>query len=358
MDGVRPTISSFEMQSPAQWYRAGVQMIVGVRFSESVNLVGDTTLAMKIGNATVQFTRSGAMPPGGEDSDGAKYVHTIAAGENDSDGVSVAAGAGITLGAGGSVKDYAGNAMTVFTHATGLPAQSGHRVDTAKPAIAFPSGAPTVGTAATITLTDATAKVAKHAVLEVDGSATNADGCDDPATDGDDFSTTAVSPAVSPKEVSHTPATAGKKICVYAEDAAGNRHAALWTTAIVQAAPAKPAGLAATAGNAKVDLSWTDPGDSTITKHQYRQKAGGAAWGSWTDIASSAPGESNATSYTVTSLMNGTAYRFRIRAVNAGGNGPQSAVAGPVTPAAPATTAPRRRRLVGHADGGLCERAS
>ena len=34
----------------------------------------------------------------------------------------------------------------------------------------------------------------------------------------------------------------------------------------------------------------------------------------------------------VTSLSNGTAYAFRIRAVNAGGNSPQSDVAGPVTP--------------------------
>ena len=335
VDGVRPTITKILPDTRSAIYAPGNLMRFYVEFSESVDIVGEPTLSAKIGAATrtVTYDQGG----GGQGNKEKRFEYTVQAGDEDGDGVSVDAGS-LALPSGASIKDGAGNDATL-SH-SGMAAQSHLRVDAVKPAIAFPSGAPTVGTAATITLTDATAKVAKHAVLELDGSATNADGCDDPATDGDDFSTTAVSPAVSPEEVSHTPATAGKKICVYAEDAAGNRHAALWTTAIVQAAPAKPAGLAATAGNAKVDLSWTDPGDSTITKHQYRQKAGTAAWGSWTDIASSAPGESNATSYTVTSLMNGTAYRFRIRAVNGGGNGPQSAVAGPVTPAAPATTAP------------------
>ena len=119
--------------------------------------------------------------------------------------------------------------------------------------------------------------------------------------------------------------------------------------------PAKPADLTATAGDKQVALAWTDPSDSSITGYQVRQKAGTAAWGSWTDIPSSAPGETNATSYTVTGLGNGTEYRFRIRAVNAGGEGPQSAVAGPVTPAAAATPTPgavwSATLTVGHASG-------
>ena len=134
--------------------------------------------------------------------------------------------------------------------------------------------------------------------------------------------------------------SAGKKICVYAEDAAGNSDSSLWSTAIAQAVPAKPTGLMATPGDTQVTLSWTDPSDSTITKHQYRQKAGTGNYGSWTDIANSAPGEANATSYTVTSLVNGTAYRFRLRAVNAGGNGPESDEAGPATPVAVDNTGP------------------
>ena len=102
--------------------------------------------------------------------------------------------------------------------------------------------------------------------------------------------------------------------------------------------PAKPTGLTATAGDARVALSWTDPGDSTITKYQYLQKTGNADWPTdWVDIPTSAPGETNAASYTVTSLTNGTAYQFRIRAVNAAGNSAQSEATTAVTPAAPVT---------------------
>ena len=118
--------------------------------------------------------------------------------------------------------------------------------------------------------------------------------------------------------------------------------------------PAKPTGFRARRGDTKVTLSWANPRDSSITKYQVQQKAGTAAWGSWTDIPSSAPGGSNATSYTVTSLTNGTAYRFKIRAVNAAGNGPESDVAGPVTPSViPAPSQPRRLRAVEQTSGGV-----
>ena len=92
-------------------------------------------------------------------------------------------------------------------------------------------------------------------------------------------------------------------------------------------APAKPAGFSAAEGNARATLSWTDPGDATVTGHQYRRKAGRGAWGVWTDIPSSASGGGNADSFTVTNLMNGVVYAFQLRAVNAGGAGPASAEA-------------------------------
>ena len=96
-------------------------------------------------------------------------------------------------------------------------------------------------------------------------------------------------------------------------------------------APAKPTGLAATPGNGQVLLVWDRLSDSTITKHQYLQKTGGAAWpAAWTDIRDSGYGQANAESHTVTGLMVGTEYRFRIRAVNAGGSGAQSDEVGPV----------------------------
>ena len=80
--------------------------------------------------------------------------------------------------------------------------------------------------------------------------------------------------------------------------------------------PGKPAGLTATPGNAEVALRWTDPGDSSITKYQYQQRAGiVGAWGTWMDISGSG---ATTTSHTVTGLDNGTAYAFRVRAVNTG----------------------------------------
>ena len=98
-------------------------------------------------------------------------------------------------------------------------------------------------------------------------------------------------------------------------------------TAPAPPAPAKPAGFSAAEGNARATLSWTDPGDFSVTKHQYRRKAGRGAWGAWTDVPNSASGGANADSWTVTNLMNGVVYAFQLRAVNAGGPGPASAQA-------------------------------
>ena len=100
--------------------------------------------------------------------------------------------------------------------------------------------------------------------------------------------------------------------------------------------PAKPTGFKAAEGHTRATLSWTDPGDATVTKHQYRRKAGRGAWGAWTDIPNSASGGANADAWTVTNLMNGVVYAFQVRAVNDGGAGPASAQAR-ATPVPPTT---------------------
>ena len=75
-------------------------------------------------------------------------------------------------------------------------------------------------------------------------------------------------------------------------------------------ARARPTGLMATAGNTQATLTWSDPGDATITFYEYQQKEGSAAFGTWTLI----PGSSaTTTSYRLTGLDNGTAYTYRIR---------------------------------------------
>ena len=91
-----------------------------------------------------------------------------------------------------------------------------------------------------------------------------------------------------------------------------------------QPVPGAAGNLSATAGNTRVVLAWQAPPEFTIAqypivKYQYRLNGG-----TWTDIPNSASGGANATSFAVTNLNNGTAYRFAIRAKNAIGNGAAS----------------------------------
>ena len=98
--------------------------------------------------------------------------------------------------------------------------------------------------------------------------------------------------------------------------------------------PAKPAGFTATPGNGQVTLSWTDPGDSTITKWQYQRYAPTPPFRDWTDIPSSG---ASTTTWTQTSLSNGILFGYRIRAVSPAGNGEVSEIR-TVTPNPPGLT--------------------
>ena len=113
------------------------------------------------------------------------------------------------------------------------------------------------------------------------------------------------------------------------------------TNEVPATAPDAPTGLEATPGDGSVTLRWTASaydGGSEVTSHQYRQKTTGG-FGSWQDIELSAPGEANATSYPVTSLMNDTSYTFEVQARNAeGDSGPSNQAS--ATPVAGDTTVP------------------
>ena len=84
--------------------------------------------------------------------------------------------------------------------------------------------------------------------------------------------------------------------------------------------PAKPSGFMAMAGDAQAALSWDDPLNSTITGWQYSYRTS-AGYGAWTDIQGS---HTATTGHTVTDLSNGVEHWFKIRAVNAGGEGMES----------------------------------
>ena len=85
-------------------------------------------------------------------------------------------------------------------------------------------------------------------------------------------------------------------------------------------APDTPTGLSATPGNQRVVLNWVQPsGGAALTHYEYELDESNT----WTTTGSTAP------STTVMGLTNGTAYDFRVRAVNSAGasgaSGSQSA---------------------------------
>jgi hypothetical protein len=96
--------------------------------------------------------------------------------------------------------------------------------------------------------------------------------------------------------------------------------------------PGAPTGVAATAGDSQAAVSWTAPasdGGAAITDYTIQYSSNGGT--SWSTFAHAA---STATSITVTGLTNGTAYIFRVAAVNSVGTGAYSTASGSVTPEA------------------------
>jgi len=97
--------------------------------------------------------------------------------------------------------------------------------------------------------------------------------------------------------------------------------------------PAAPTSLTATGGNAQASLSWTAPtvlAQTPITDYTVQFSSNsGSTWTTFTRAASTA------TSVIVTGLTNGTAYVFRVAAVNGVGTGSYSSASSSVTPVAP-----------------------
>ena len=102
-------------------------------------------------------------------------------------------------------------------------------------------------------------------------------------------------------------------------------------TATAEAAAAKPTGLSARGGPQSAVLTWTNPSDSAITGYQYQRRTGSSWPTAWTAISGSG---ATTTTYTVTSLANGTRYDFRIRALRFKAPASAASDAASTTPAA------------------------
>ena len=90
--------------------------------------------------------------------------------------------------------------------------------------------------------------------------------------------------------------------------------------------PGKPV-AALGAGSGKLTITASVTGDGTLSKWQYQQKSAGS-FGDWQNISST----SKSLSHTVGSLTNGTSYQFKVRAVNATGNGAASDASTAIAP--------------------------
>ena len=101
------------------------------------------------------------------------------------------------------------------------------------------------------------------------------------------------------------------------------------------AIPAKPSGLTATPGDERVALAWDDQEDPSVTGWQYKAEAAGET-GNWTDVPDS---DAETVAHIVSGLDNGATYRFRVRALNASGSGPESDEAAVTLPSLPAKPA-------------------
>lgn len=124
---------------------------------------------------------------------------------------------------------------------------------------------------------------------------------------------------------------------VRAVNSAGEGGAAALTAtpSAMATAPGAPQNLSATPGDGEVTLTWVAPesnGGATIDRYEYRHAEGASvpAATAWTSAGT-------ALTATVSSLNNGTAYAFEVRAVNNAGDG--DAASATAAPAA-AVTAP------------------
>lgn len=120
---------------------------------------------------------------------------------------------------------------------------------------------------------------------------------------------------------------------IAAVNIAGTSSYSSASTAVTPAGvPVAPAAPTPTAGNASVSLSWTAPSANGSAITDYKIYYATSAGGTYTLFSDTV---STTTSVTVTGLTNGTAYFFKVAAVNAVGDSALSAASTSSTPAAP-----------------------
>ena len=102
----------------------------------------------------------------------------------------------------------------------------------------------------------------------------------------------------------------------------------------VQPQPGPATGVTAARGDRQVRLAWTGPDHAHLSGWQYRSGTvvgPDTTWASWRTMSGSG---ASTRDYTVPNRTNGRSYTFRVRALNAAGQGAPSEATSAVTPAA------------------------
>ncbi|WP_291607974.1 Ig-like domain-containing protein [Comamonas sp.] len=125
VDGVVPTVASVSVPAIGS-YKAGHVLSFTVNASEAVFASGSPRLALDVGGTT----RYATLVAGSSSGSTLVFQYTVQAGDNDNDGISV--GSNLDLN-GGSVKDAAGNDLTLTLNSVG--STTAVLVDTGAPSV-------------------------------------------------------------------------------------------------------------------------------------------------------------------------------------------------------------------------------
>ena len=159
----------------------------------------------------------------------------------------------------------------------------------------------------------------------------------------------------TPRDITVTGVRAGQSTVTHALTSSDTKYSSLSvdpvTVTVTAVAPAAPTGLLVSAGNARLDLSWTVPsfdGGSAITGYDVHYTSSttvsaGAAAGSdaatgWAAVSRGTEADPPTVSQAISGLTNDTAYRVSVRAKNAAGE--SDWVTGSGTPQQTDTTGP------------------
>ena len=145
-DTTPPTVREIDIGSKPEdgrkTYGAGDAVDVKVTFSEPVNVSGTPRLGLKVGNVTRHASYSG-----GTGTTVLTFSYTVSGGDEDTDGLSLEADS-LSLGEG-EIEDVAENAAELGH--SGLPDQSGQRVDGVRPSLLTGDAAAVSGAELTLT---------------------------------------------------------------------------------------------------------------------------------------------------------------------------------------------------------------